>query len=84
MGNKRKIEPWRIAVFSISIAFIVFMWVRKDVVEIYATMPKEQITPLIATMIAVSLLKIALIAGGGCIPYKMACRENFKKVSGCS
>ena len=64
MGKKeRKIEPWRIILFIISIAFILFMWVKKDVAEIYATMPKEQIVPLIVTTIAVALLKIAAIAG---------------------
>ena len=62
MSNK-KVEPWRIAAFIIAVAFIIFMWVRKDVAEIYATMPKEEIAPLIATTVAVSLMKIALIAG---------------------
>lgn len=44
--------------------FIVFMWVKKDIAAIYSTMPAEQIMPLIATTIAVSLLKMAAIAGG--------------------
>ena len=61
--NKKKIEPWRIIVFTISIVIIVFLWVRKDIADIYTTMPTEQIAPLIATTIAVSLLKVALIAG---------------------
>ena len=39
--NKRKIEPWRIIVFVIAVVFIVFMWVKNDVAEIYATMPSE-------------------------------------------
>ena len=60
--NKKK-EPWRIVVFIISVAYIVFMWVRKDIADIYATMPAEQVVPLIATTIAVSLLKVAAIAG---------------------
>lgn len=58
-----KKEPWRVIVFIISILIIVFMWVKKDIVEIYTTMPSEQIVPLIATTIAVSLLKAALFAG---------------------
>ena len=62
-NNKKKTEPWRIIVFVISVVFIIFMWVRKDVAEIYATMSKEQILPLVATTIAVSLLKVAAIAG---------------------
>ncbi len=61
--NKKKIEPWRIIAFIIAIAFIIFIWVKKDIAEIYATMPTEQIAPLIVTTIAVSLLKVAVIAG---------------------
>ena len=61
--NKKKIDSWRIIVFIIAIAFIIFMWVKKDIAEIYATMPTEQIAPLIITTIAVSLLKVAVIAG---------------------
>ena len=61
-NNKKKIEPWRIIAFVIAVAFIIFMWIKKDVAEIYATMPPEQIAPLIVTTIAVSLLKVAAIA----------------------
>ena len=62
-NKKRKTEPWRIVVFILAIAFIVFMWVKKDVAAIYATMPEEDIAPIIVTTIAVSLLKVAAIAG---------------------
>ena len=61
--NKKKIEAWRIIVFIIAVAFIIFMWVKKDIAEIYSTMPSEQIVPLIVTTVAVSLLKVAAIAG---------------------
>ena len=47
----------------IAIAYLVFMWVKKDIAEIYATMSEEQFVPLVAATIAVSLLKIAAIAG---------------------
>ena len=60
--NKKK-EPWRIIVFIIAVLFIVFMWVKNDVVSIYTTMPKEQVVPLIATTVAVSLIKVGTIAG---------------------
>ncbi len=60
--NKKK-EPWRIIVFIISVLFIVFMWVKNDIVAIYTTMPAEQVAPLIATTIVVSLIKVAAIAG---------------------
>ncbi len=61
--NKKRIEPWRIIVFVIAVAFIIFMWIKKDIAKIYATMPAEQVLPLIITTIAVSLLKVAAIAG---------------------
>ena len=63
MSNNKKIELWRIIVFVIAVAFIIFMWVKKDIAEIYATMPSDQIAPLIVTTVAVSLLKVAVIAG---------------------
>ena len=62
-NDNNKIDPWRIIVFIIAVVFIIFMWVKKDIVEIYETMPSEQIAPLIITTIAVSLLKVAVIAG---------------------
>ena len=61
--NKKK-EPWRIIVGILAIIFILYMWVKKDIVTIYTTMPKEQVAPLIATTIAVSLIKVAAITGG--------------------
>ena len=63
-NEKKKKEPWRIIVGIITIAYIVYMWVEKDIMTIYTTMPKEQVVPLIATTIAVSLIKVAAIAGG--------------------
>ena len=65
MVNKenRKKEPWRIVIGIIAILCIVFMWIKKDIVSIYTTMPKEDIVPLITTTIVVSLLKVAAIAG---------------------
>ena len=62
--NKKKIEPWRLVAFAISVAFIIFMWIKKDIADLYATMPSEQIAPLIVTTVLVSLLKVAAIAGG--------------------
>ena len=61
---KMKKEWWRIAIFILSLLFIVFMWVKKDIAEIYKTMPEEKVVPLIITTIVVSLCKVAAIAGG--------------------
>lgn len=61
-GKKR--EPWRIVVGILAIAFIVYMWVEKDIASTYAMMPKEQLLPLILTTAAVTLLKAGVIASG--------------------
>ena len=60
----KKTEPWRMIVGMISLVLIVYMWAEKDIAAIYTTMPKEQVIPLIAATIAVSLIKVAAIAGG--------------------
>ena len=61
--NQRK-EPWRIVIFIISVLFIAFMWSTRDISDIYATTPRDQAVPLIATTIFVSLIKISVITGG--------------------
>ncbi len=60
---KQNKEPWRIAVGLLSTAFIVWMWAEKDVAAIYTSMPPEDALPMIATTIAVSAAKVAVIAG---------------------
>ena len=62
--NKNKREPWRIVVGIIAIVYILFMWVKKDIVSIYATMPQEEVIPLIVTTVVVSLVKVAVITVG--------------------
>lgn len=61
-GQKK--EPWRIVVAIISIAFIIYMWVEKDIVAIYSSMPAEQALPLAVTTIVVSLVKVGAITVG--------------------
>ena len=75
---KNKEEPWRIAAFVISLLFIVFMWIKNDVVEIYTTMPQEQIASLIATIIAVSLIKIGAIAAAVLLIKRIVCKVRNK------
>ena len=62
--NNKKKETWRIIVGIIAIGYIIFMWVKKDIVSIYTTMPQEEIIPLIVTTMAVSLIKVAVLTGG--------------------
>ena len=61
--KKQQKELWKIIVGVLSLAFIAFMWIKKDVVGIYAAMPAEHALPLIVTTLAVSLLKMAALAG---------------------
>ncbi len=61
MKNK-KLEPWRIVVGALAIAFIVYMWVTKDVALIYETMPSEDVLPVILVNVFVTLLKVVGIA----------------------
>ena len=61
-GKSKPREPWRIVVAAISVVYIIFMWIRKDIMAIYATMPAEQVLPMIMTTVAVSLLKVAALA----------------------
>ena len=62
--NNKKKETWRIIVGIIAIGYIIFMWVKKDIVSIYTTMPQEEIIPLIVTTMAVSFIKVAVLTGG--------------------
>ena len=58
-----KKEPWRIAVAALSVGFIVFLWIRKDIASLYAGLPPEALVPVIATTVAVSLSKVAALTG---------------------
>ena len=62
--KEKKREPWPIVVGIAAIAFIVYTWVEKDIAATYASLPQEQLLPMILTSAAVTLLKIVLIAGG--------------------
>lgn len=57
-----KKETWRILVGVLGILLIVFLWVKKDVGATIAGLPREQVLPMLATSIAVTLFKVALIA----------------------
>lgn len=59
-----KKEPWRYAVSGLSVTCIIFLWVRKDVGSIWASMPAERLLPMAVISIAVTALKVALFAGG--------------------
>lgn len=60
--NKRS-DKWRIVVFIISVLFIMFIWIKKDIGKIAETVPSDQLVPVIVTSLLVSIFKFALIAG---------------------
>ena len=62
MKNKTRKQPWRIAVFALSVCVIVYLWAEKDIKQILASTPREDVAPLIATALAVSLIKVGVIA----------------------
>lgn len=59
-----KKEPWRWIVFGLSIVYIVFMWVRKDIGKALTSAPPEQLLPMALTSVAVTVVKVIAIAGG--------------------
>ena len=60
--NTKNLTPWRITIGVLAIGWIVYMWIKKDILSIYATMPSEQILPLIVTNVAVTVIKVISIA----------------------
>ena len=58
----KKTERWRIIVGIVSILYILFMWMKKDIADIYSTMQAEQVIPLIVTTVGVTLAKVAVLA----------------------
>ena len=62
-NNRPKKEPWRIIVGMIAIAYIAYIWIKNDIAAIYTLMSYEQSVPLIATTVAVSFIKVIVIAG---------------------
>ncbi|MBQ3256735.1 MAG: hypothetical protein IJA67_04925 [Oscillospiraceae bacterium] len=64
MNQKKKKEPWRYIVSGIAFAYIVYMWIEKDVLSTLTTIPAEQTLPIIIISIFTTLLKVALYGGG--------------------
>ncbi len=57
-----KKAPWRWAVGLVSAAFIVYLWSTKDVAGSYGDLTREELLPLLATNLAVTLVKVLGIA----------------------
>lgn len=58
-----KKEPWRITVFVLSLAFIVGMWIKKDIAGMYSSMELFDALPLIVTGATVTCIKVAILTG---------------------
>lgn len=53
----------KIVVACLCVAYILFLWIKKDILAIYTTAPADQIIPMVITSIGVSLLKVAALTG---------------------
>ena len=62
--NNQKKEPWRLVVALLSVAFIIYMWTTKNMTGIYATMPAEQLAPMLVTTVVVTLVKVLGFTAG--------------------
>lgn len=54
--NKTK-SPWRIVVGILAAAYIVYMFVSKDIIGIYSTMPAERFLPILVISLVILLIK---------------------------
>ena len=58
-----KKEPWRIAVFVLSASYIVFLLVKKNALSQLSQLSTFSL-PMFATSLGVTVIKVALLAGG--------------------
>ena len=58
-----KKDPWRLVVGLAAIGYIVYMWVDKGLLSSVTQIPADQALPMAATSIAVTIAKVALLAG---------------------
>ena len=58
---KNKHTALRIIIGILSIGYIVFMWIKKDILSIYSAIPHEEAFPLIITTIVVSVFKVLIL-----------------------
>ena len=58
-----KKEPWRLVVGIAAIAYIVYMWIDKDLLSAFSGISAEQALPVAVTSAAVTITKVLLLAG---------------------
>lgn len=54
-------KPVRMVLFGLGVVWIAAMWVKKDIAASLAAVPAEAAVPVIATSLAVTLVKVALL-----------------------
>ena len=66
-SNKKKNVPWKWIAGALSLGFIVVLWVRKDLLAVCSSIPKEELLPVLASSVAVTLMKATLLVGVICL-----------------
>ncbi|MBE6971566.1 MAG: hypothetical protein E7446_05550 [Ruminococcaceae bacterium] len=74
-----KKAPLRWIMGLLSAAFIVYLWSTKDIAAQYADLPREELIPLVTVNVAVTLVKVVVIAGGIWLLRALAAKANKKK-----
>ena len=54
-------KPVRMVLFGLGVVWIAAMWAKKDIAATLAAVPAEAAIPMIATSLAVTLVKVALL-----------------------
>ncbi len=60
MRSKNK-NQWRKIISVIAFLYIIYMWTEKDILSVYASMPKDRVIPLIIITVLVSLIKVGVL-----------------------
>ena len=60
MRSKNK-NQWRKIISVIAFLYIIYMWTEKDILSVYASMPKDRVIPLIIINVLVSLIKVGVL-----------------------
>ena len=68
---KKKKEPWRYIVSGIAFAYIIYMWIEKDVLSTLTSIPAEQTIPIMIISIFTTLVKVALFGGGAYLIHRI-------------
>lgn len=57
-------NSWRIIVGILSVIYLIFLWVKKDIASAYTALSPEQLFPVILMSVAITSIKLIGIAGG--------------------